>query len=397
MATQINYPTSTLNVASTTVSVTANIANINVSGTANFANSITPPTCAASPILGNDLANKGYVDSMVGQYSGGFNMFFNYSVTDGAYKELGNTIVNVGVDQIDTTTTSNARVPVEAFISSALGITTIPVGIWNVLVYGKISAATDNVRYSCDILTVDPSGNELIRATSNNSSDINALVDPSAYTMNVTLATPITIALTTRLAVRIFVQNLSSAGAYTVSTYFQNTYYSFIQTSLNEGTTLLSSTNNWTGSNTFTPITPSSSITYSPTNGTVEGAIGYTYSASYTGGTGGAGAADWPLGAIPLPKGVYFLSACVSYRIQTTPTNGIGYITSYIGDGTNKYGYSRIPSPAPLVNNDYATNINAVICLNTDTTVTAYCNLNWSTGLMNKIGNQFKFTATRIA
>ena len=241
MATQINYTNSTLTTT-----------NLTVSGETTFTNATSAPTCATSPTLGNELANKGYVDSLVGQYSGGFNMFFNYSeVVSESYKQLGNTIVNVGIDQIDTTTTSNLKVPVEAFISSDLNITTIPVGIWNVLVYGKISAATENVCYSCDILTVDTSGNEVIRATSNNSNDINALVDPAAYTMNVTLATPIACNLNTRLAVRIFVQNLSSDVAYTVSTYFQNTYYSFIQTSLNEGTTLLTSTNNWTGSNTF--------------------------------------------------------------------------------------------------------------------------------------------------
>ena len=37
------------------------------------------PPHIPDPILGNDAAPKGYVDSLVGQYAGGFNLFFNYS------------------------------------------------------------------------------------------------------------------------------------------------------------------------------------------------------------------------------------------------------------------------------------------------------------------------------
>ena len=47
--------------------------NINLYGQASFD---TPPH-SITPILGNDLATKGYVDSLVGQYSGGFNLYLN--------------------------------------------------------------------------------------------------------------------------------------------------------------------------------------------------------------------------------------------------------------------------------------------------------------------------------
>ena len=36
----------------------------------------TPPH-VPDPRFGNDAASKGYVDSLVGQYSGGFNLFFS--------------------------------------------------------------------------------------------------------------------------------------------------------------------------------------------------------------------------------------------------------------------------------------------------------------------------------
>ena len=52
--------------------------NIDISGQSSF----NQPPHSVDPIYGNDLATKGYVDSLVGQYSGGYNLFFNYSVTD---------------------------------------------------------------------------------------------------------------------------------------------------------------------------------------------------------------------------------------------------------------------------------------------------------------------------
>ena len=383
MTSEINFTNSTLNTK-----------NITVSGQTQFSNL---PTCSVVPTIGEEFVNKGYVDSLVGQYSGGYNMFFNYSVTDGSYKQLGNTIVDVSQNQIDITTTDSTRQLVEQFVSSALNITTIPVGIWNVLLYGTVSSAAANVRYTCDIHTLDGVTLSAVLATSSQSEDINAVTTPAAYTMNITLATAITCLLTTKLVVRLFVQNVGSTVPLTVSTYFQNMYYSYIQTSLNEGTTLLTSNNNWTGSNTFPAITPSSSITYNASTGTPIGTIGYTYVGTYTGGTGGAGNADWTLGTLTLPIGLFFVSANISWRIQGTPTTGTGHITTFITDGTTKYGYSRIPSPAPLVDT-YATNVNAVICITTASTViSAVANLKWTSGLMNKIGTEFRFTATRIA
>ena len=45
--------------------------NIDISGQASF----QLPPHIPTPILGNDAASKGYVDSLVGQYAGGFNLF----------------------------------------------------------------------------------------------------------------------------------------------------------------------------------------------------------------------------------------------------------------------------------------------------------------------------------
>ena len=270
MTSEINFTNSTLNTK-----------NITVSGQTQFSNL---PTCSVVPTIGEEFVNKGYVDSLVGQYSGGYNMFFNYSVTDGSYKQLGNTIVDVSQNQIDITTTDSTRQLVEQFVSSALNITTIPVGIWNVLLVGTINSTAGNVRYSCDIHTLDGFTLSAVLASSNPSQEINAVTGPAAYTMNITLPTAVACSLTAKLVVRLFVQNFGLTMPLTVSTYFQNIYYSYIQTSLNEGTTLLTSNNNWSGSNTFQPI-PASNILYSTITGTPAGTIGNIIVGTTTGTT----------------------------------------------------------------------------------------------------------------
>ena len=312
MTTQINFTNSTLNTN-----------NLTVSGQTQFSKL---PTCSVVPTIGEEFVNKGYVDSLVGQYSGGYNMFFNYSVTDGAYKQLGNTIVDVSQNQIDTTVTdpSGTRILVEQFVSSALNITTIPVGIWNVLLYGKISVATAVVCYSCDIHKLDGSTLSAVLATSNNSADINAETAPSVYTMNITLPTAVACSLTTKLVVRLFVKDQGvtfGSVPYTVSTYFQNTYYSFIQTSLNEGTNLLTSNNNWTGNNSF------NGIEINNTNITVPWKICYgVVSGPATGSPGISANQEVSYGATFVSTPLVFLQVTKSTNGSPTPYTGIGHM-----------------------------------------------------------------------
>jgi hypothetical protein len=224
-----------------------NASTIDLSGQVEF--TTNPPHCYINPTLGNDLVNKGYVDSLVGQYSGGYNLYFNYSVTDGAYKSLGQSIVDVA-QQTVVITTNGLLQPVASFVSSALGITEIPAGLWNVLLYGQIDSTHGDVHYSYKLYTYDGITENEIGASAI-SADINAINNPAAYIMNITLATPETITLTTKLVIRIFVQNVGSSSARTITTYFQNNYYSFTQSTLNAGTTLLSSNNTWTGTNNY--------------------------------------------------------------------------------------------------------------------------------------------------
>jgi hypothetical protein len=69
--------------------------------------------------------------------------------------------------------------------------------------------------------------------------------------MNLTITSPITLLLTDSLIIRIFANRVGSGSAITVRTFFEGNYYSFTQSTLNAGTTLLTSNNNWTGTNNF--------------------------------------------------------------------------------------------------------------------------------------------------
>ena len=192
--------------------------------------------------------NKGYVDSLVGQYSGGYNLFFNYSVVDGIYRSLGQTVITA-TQQIIPITTDTTNQLVASFVSSALGITSIPSGIWNVLVFSEVASIGGTLTYFYELYKLTGITETLI-FTSGTSSDVNATTTPTAYNISGTLTAPYTLLLTDKIVIKIYLHKDGTPQL--VNTYFQNNYYSFTQTTLNAGTTLLSSTNNWSGQNTFT-------------------------------------------------------------------------------------------------------------------------------------------------
>ena len=235
---------------------------IDISGQSSF----NQPPHSVDPIYGNDLATKGYVDSLVGQYSGGFNLFFNYSVTDSSYssyKSLGQEVVT-STQQIVDIHTNSGPVLVAQFITLPLGINEIPAGLWNAWVYGAVNNTNGELQYFFTLLKFDGTDETLI-STSSLSPDVNASPNnnPDSYHMNATISTPYILSLTDRLIVKLYVQK-SGGTSVTIRTFFQNSYYSFTQSTLNAGTTLISSNNIWSGTNNFvlgltTPTVSSSS------------------------------------------------------------------------------------------------------------------------------------------
>ena len=214
--------------------------------------SANAPHCNVPAVNGNDLVTLGYVNSLVGQYSGGFNLFFNYSVSDGLYKSLGQSVVDSVTQQIVPITTDTTNQLVAKFVSSALGITTIPSGIWNMLIYSEVAANGGTLTYFFEVYTLT-GATETLLFTSASSADVNANTTPAGINVNGTLITPATIALTDKIVVKIYLHK--DGTPLLVNTYFQYDYYSFIQTTLNAGTTLLSSDNTFTGTNSFTNTT----------------------------------------------------------------------------------------------------------------------------------------------
>jgi hypothetical protein len=220
----------------------------------------TPPHIP-DPILGNDAAPKGYVDSLVGQYAGGFNLFFNYSQTDASYvtfKSLSQ-LVSPSAGEIVPTTINTGNNLIAQFITEPLGIETIPVGLWDAFVYGAINAIGGDAHYYFELWKKTALNVDSLLGTSGISPDINASPNnnPTSYSMILPISTAIPLALTDRLYVVLYV-NYNGATSRSLSTYFEGSYYSFLQTSLNAGTTLLSSNNTWTGTNNFLlpPTTP---------------------------------------------------------------------------------------------------------------------------------------------
>nr|WPF46871.1 MAG: hypothetical protein [Lake Baikal virophage 15] len=232
-----------------TLGITANTLNLN--GQTVFD---VPPHCAIDPTTGIDLANKGYVDSLVGQYSGGYNLYFNYSVTDPTYptfQSLGQTVVAAAQQTVITNITSGTQ-EVARFITLPIGITTIPIGLWDALVYGAVSGIGGDVHYYFELYKKDALNVDTLLVTSGISPDVNASpsTNPTSYTMNATITAPITLNLTDRLFMILYVTK-TGMNNINITTYFQNDYYSFTQSTLNAGTTLLSSNNTWTGTNKF--------------------------------------------------------------------------------------------------------------------------------------------------
>lgn len=270
-----NY--STLEYTNSTDTLDITTTNINLNGQVTFD---TPPH-SVTPILGDDLTTKGYVDSLVGQYSGGYNLYLNYSetlvVNSITYNYLSNQISSATQQDLVITTDGTDQL-LATFITDELNLSVIPAGLWSMVLYGAVSGAGGVLYYYFKIKKYS-AGTITDIITSGFSPDVNATPtgNPDAYHMNATIDTPINISLTDRIIIEIYCKKISGVDVQ-LNTYFESAYYSFIQTSLNAGTTLLTSDNNWTGNNNFA-IIPTTITTTAGSNNTQITTTAYIYNA----------------------------------------------------------------------------------------------------------------------
>jgi len=232
--------------------------DIDITGQATF----NSPPHVPEPVLGNDAASKGYVDSLVGQYSGGFNLFMNYSNTAPApnadFKELSPLVDSAAQQTFPVSLTTNSPFLLSQFITEPLGITEIPIGLWDLFLYALVNTQANTTTSYFELWKRPPTGADVLLGTSGTSGDINNTNTPTSYSMILTISTAIPLQLSDRVYIKIYGQTTHN-NTVILTTYYEGNDYSFVQTTLNSGTTLLSSNNNWTGTNNFVlnPTTPS--------------------------------------------------------------------------------------------------------------------------------------------
>ena len=267
---------------------TTTFSTVNINGQAKF-NNITPQ-CSVDPTFGDELANKGYVDRVVGNYSGnGLFLYFNIPgpitnpitspLTGLTTQVLGQTLVpmnasNAALYYTLQTTSIGTSTLIASFMTASgyPNTTSIPSGIWSMLVYGYVSSTTGTVFYHFDVYEVDAAGVNVkqLGGDSTKSNDVNAVTasDPDAYHCSLTMPLAITLTSTTsRIKVNIYVTGAGLAAGTNLFTYFGGTYYSFITSTLSASTALLTANNTWTGTNEFS-VRPTAPTAAAGTNTT---------------------------------------------------------------------------------------------------------------------------------
>ena len=244
---------------------------VNMNGQVNFD---TPPH-SVSPILGNDLTTKSYVDTLIGNYGGnGLPLYLNPNgsqpfpiitpITDGILSQSLQQATNtppssfyrlettaLGTDQLIATFTCPVGFP---------NVSIIPTGLWSMLIYGYASGAGGQLYYHFHLYEVDSTGTTIINEIgtgSGFSSDVNAISssDPDAYHPTLSIVPQHNMAsLDSRLQIKIYSTGTGMGGGVKLNTLFNGPYYSFITTSLSGGVSLLTQNNNWTGENVWNSL-----------------------------------------------------------------------------------------------------------------------------------------------
>lgn len=204
------------------------------------------------PSIGDDVVNKSYVDTMIGNYSGaGINLYLNCVNTT---YTLSNQMINGAFTKIENIPLSNTT-PFATFISDFSNLTVIPTGIWAMTLYGYVSSAVGLAQYYFT-LSRRRSGVDTVIETSSFSKDMNGVnpTNPDTFQSILTLRSAYTdIVLTDTLVIKLYTRETGASSA-TLTAYFGGEYYSFVTSSLSGGTSILTMNNTFTGTNTFSNL-----------------------------------------------------------------------------------------------------------------------------------------------
>jgi len=260
-------PTTSSMVSTTPLTIDAS--DISMDGQVSF----NLPPHSVEPVLGNDLATKGYVDTLIGNYGGnGLPLYFNiasanpnpilvYPIT----ADLEQTLVPVNAtppaSNYTLTTTALGTDQLLATFTTPVGYPntlTIPSGLWNMLIYGYASGTGGQLFYHFHLSELKADTTVVPIAVSGFSSDVNAtnVGDPDTFHASLAITTPYTMdSLNSRLIVEIYSTGTGMGGGVQLNTLFGGIYYSFVSTSLSGGTSILTTNNNWTGDNIWSGST----------------------------------------------------------------------------------------------------------------------------------------------
>lgn len=216
------------------------------------------PHCDEVATQTTDLTTKAYVDNVVGTNSGsGLLFYLNFGISSGisTFKQLANQYTVLSLTS--TTTTSLGTNLVSSFITDT-GIpniygSSLSAGIFNLNLYAYVSANTGilNGFFTLNKYDTLTSTTTLI-STSGNSSDINGTNASAPDLYHMSASFPTTAFLSTdRLLLLVYTTGTGMGGGQTITTLYQGSYYSYLLTPISSGAPLVSSNNNWTGTNSF--------------------------------------------------------------------------------------------------------------------------------------------------
>jgi hypothetical protein len=227
------------------------VQDLEVIGQTTFTNT---PHCSQAPLFAQDLANRAYVDSIVGQSGNGFILYLNKSVSILGGYQLSNSVTAVTTPQTVVLEVNNVETPIATFITDVgfPAILTLPSGLWNLSQWAYMSNTNGvvNLYFKVNIYTAGGVFVSTI-ATSGYSSDINGTsTNPDLYHLTATIPQT-TLTTSQRLGIQLLcIANFSATGR-NLTCVFEDGNYSFINTSIGLGTALLSQNNTWTGNNYY--------------------------------------------------------------------------------------------------------------------------------------------------